>query len=117
MAIIKAIGVHKTYDTGKIQVEALRGIDLEVKKGEMIAVMGPSGCGKTTLLNCLSGLDDLTDGKVLIEKQDIHAMKDNPRTDGSLPKHIKTSTIWDKNLSSHSFACLTFMGSDSMKLP
>jgi putative ABC transport system ATP-binding protein len=43
--------------------------------------MGPSGCGKTTLLNCLSGLDDLTDGRVLIEGQDIHAMKDNKRTD------------------------------------
>ncbi|UCH88614.1 MAG: ABC transporter ATP-binding protein [Thermoplasmata archaeon] len=81
MAIIKATNVYKTYDTGKIQVKALRGLDLEVQKGDMIAVMGPSGCGKTTLLNCLSGLDDLTDGKVLIEGQDIHAMKDNPRTE------------------------------------
>jgi len=47
----------------------------------MVAVMGPSGCGKTTLLNCLSGLDDLTEGQVLIEGQDVHAMKDNLRTD------------------------------------
>ena len=81
MSIIEAKNVHKTYDTGKIQVKALKGIDLEIKKGEMIAVMGPSGCGKTTLLNCLSGLDDLTKGKVLLEGQDIHAMKDNPRTE------------------------------------
>ena len=81
MSIIKAKNVHKTYDTGKIKVKALRGIDLMVKKGEMIAVMGPSGCGKTTLLNCLSGLDDLTKGRVLLEGQDIHAMKDNARTE------------------------------------
>lgn len=81
MAIIEASKVHKTYDTGKIQVKALRGIDLKVEKGDMVGVMGPSGCGKTTLLNCLSGLDDLTSGKVLIEGQDIHGMKDNPRTE------------------------------------
>jgi putative ABC transport system ATP-binding protein len=80
-AIIKAVNVHKTYDTGKIQVKALRGVDLEIKRGEMVAVMGPSGCGKTTLLNCLSGLDDLTSGHVLIEGLDIHKMKDNPRTE------------------------------------
>jgi putative ABC transport system ATP-binding protein len=81
MSIIKAINVHKTYDTGKVQVKALRGVSLEVQKGEMIAVMGPSGCGKTTLLNCLSGLDDLTQGEVKIEKENIHAMKDNDRTE------------------------------------
>ncbi|UCG67967.1 MAG: ABC transporter ATP-binding protein, partial [Thermoplasmata archaeon] len=80
-SIISAKNVHKTYDTGKIQVKALRGVDVEVQKGEMVAVMGPSGCGKTTLLNCLSGLDDLTEGKVLIEGQDVHALKDNARTD------------------------------------
>jgi putative ABC transport system ATP-binding protein len=81
MAIIDAKDVHKTYDTGKIQVKALKGVDLKIEKGEMIAVMGPSGCGKTTLLNCLSGLDDLTDGSVHLEGQDVHAMKDNPRTE------------------------------------
>ena len=81
MSIINAKNVHKTYDTGKIQVKALKGINLDIEKGEMVAIMGPSGCGKTTLLNCLSGLDDLTAGKVLLEGQDIHAMKDNPRTE------------------------------------
>jgi putative ABC transport system ATP-binding protein len=80
-SIISAKNVHKTYDTGKIQVKALKGVDVEVGKGEMVAVMGPSGCGKTTLLNCLSGLDDLTEGQVLIEGQDVHAMKDNLRTE------------------------------------
>lgn len=81
MSIINAKKVYKTYDTGKIKVKALKGIDLKIKTGEMIAIMGPSGCGKTTLLNCLSGLDDLTRGKVLLEGQDVHAMKDNPRTE------------------------------------
>jgi putative ABC transport system ATP-binding protein len=79
--IVTATNIHKTYDTGKIQVNALRGVDIDIEKGEMVAIMGPSGCGKTTLLNCLSGLDDLTEGQVLIDGQDIHAMKDNKRTD------------------------------------
>ncbi len=80
-SIVSAKNLHKTYDTGKIQVKALRGVDIDIEKGEMVAVMGPSGCGKTTLLNCLSGLDDLTEGQVLIEGQNIHSMKDNKRTD------------------------------------
>jgi len=80
MAIIEAKQVVKTYDTGKVKVEALKGVDLVVEKGEMMAIMGPSGCGKTTMLNCLSGLDDLTGGHVLLEGKDIHAMKDDERT-------------------------------------
>ena len=79
--IVVAKNVHKTYDTGRIQVKALKGVDVEIGTGEMVAIMGPSGCGKTTLLNCLSGLDDLTEGQVFIEGQDVHAMKDNPRTE------------------------------------
>jgi len=80
MAIIEAREIRKTYDTGKVQVEALRGVDLKVEKGEMVAIMGPSGCGKTTMLNCLSGLDDLTGGQVLIEGKNLHALKDDERT-------------------------------------
>ncbi|MBI2866978.1 MAG: ABC transporter ATP-binding protein [Chloroflexi bacterium] len=78
---INAHNVHKVYDTGKINVHALRGLDLQVEKGEMVAIMGPSGCGKTTLLNCLSGLDDITDGEVLIEGQAIHKFPDSKRTE------------------------------------
>lgn len=78
--IIEAIGVHKVYQTGRLEVAALRGVDLSIARGEMVAVMGPSGCGKTTLLNTLSGLDDLTAGEVLIEGRALHAMSDKERT-------------------------------------
>ena len=78
--IIKASDVHKTYDTGKVKVHALRGVDLSIERGEMVAIMGPSGCGKTTLLNVLSGLDDITNGEVVIDGTLIHAMSDRKRT-------------------------------------
>ena len=65
--IVSATAVRKIYDTGAVRVEALRGVDLRLSRGEMVAVMGPSGCGKTTLLNCLSGLDAIDDGDVVIE--------------------------------------------------
>jgi putative ABC transport system ATP-binding protein len=79
--IIQAKGLHKTYDTGRVKVHALRGIDFAVKQGEMVAIMGPSGCGKTTLLNCLSGLDDIDQGEVIIEGIELHKMPDNKRTE------------------------------------
>jgi putative ABC transport system ATP-binding protein len=79
--IVDAIGVHKTYSTGKVSVPALRGIDLRVKRGEMVAIMGPSGCGKTTTLNCLSGLDDIDSGEVKVEDQIIHDLPDDDRSD------------------------------------
>jgi len=53
---------------------------MSIEKGEMVAVMGPSGCGKTTLLNCLSGIDDVTSGKVSIEGADLTDMDDNAKT-------------------------------------
>ena len=65
--LVEARDVHKVYDTGKVKVHALNGVDLAVGRGEMVAIMGPSGCGKTTLLNCLSGLDAVDEGDVLIE--------------------------------------------------
>src|SRR5919112_472919 len=79
--MIQALQVVKTYDTGTSKVQALKGIDFAVARGEMVAVMGPSGCGKTTLLNCLSGLDDVTAGRILLEGQDLAQMKDHARTD------------------------------------
>ena len=79
--IIDAKNVWKRYSTGGHKVEALRGIDLVVRRGEVVAVMGPSGCGKTTLLNCLSGLDVIDGGTVKIASQDLKDLTDNQRTD------------------------------------
>ena len=78
--LVSARGVHKTYRSGEVAVEALRGIDLDIGAGEFIVIMGPSGNGKTTLLNCCSGIDDLDDGYVVIDGYDIHAMSDRGRT-------------------------------------
>lgn len=79
--IIQATGVHKTYHTGTVTVAALRGVDLAVGRGAMVAVMGPSGCGKTTLLNCLSGLDTADNGSIRIEGVPLSDMSDRERTD------------------------------------
>jgi putative ABC transport system ATP-binding protein len=80
-SIIDAVDVVKTYDTGKIEVHALRGVSLLVRRGEMVAIMGPSGCGKTTLLNCLSGLDSIDSGTVMIEGVDINQLSDNKKSE------------------------------------
>ena len=79
--IVEARSVRKTYDTGVVRVDALRGVDLALAQGEMVAIMGPSGCGKTTLLNCLSGLDAIDGGEVLIEGTPLSEMSDRQRTD------------------------------------
>ncbi|MGE0600127.1 MAG: ABC transporter ATP-binding protein [Dehalococcoidia bacterium] len=79
--IIRATGVVKTYDGGSgTAVRALRGVDLVVPRGEMVAIMGPSGCGKTTLLNCLSGIDTLDAGQVLIDGTDINTLSDRQKS-------------------------------------
>ena len=79
--IVQADGVVKTYDTGKVKVRALRGVSLAVRRGEMVAIMGPSGCGKTTLLNCLSGLDNIDAGLILVDGTDINRLSDNQKTE------------------------------------
>ena len=79
--IVEAKAIVKTYDTGAVRVEALRGVDLILERGEMAAIMGPSGCGKTTLLNCLSGLDTVDEGDVVIDGTSLAHMSDRERTD------------------------------------
>jgi ABC-type lipoprotein export system ATPase subunit len=79
--IVEARNLVKIYDTGAVQVNALKGVNLAVRRGEMVAIMGPSGCGKTTLLNCLSGLDSIDSGDVVIEGVSLAEMSDRERTD------------------------------------
>ncbi|MEE2875862.1 MAG: ABC transporter ATP-binding protein [Chloroflexota bacterium] len=78
--IIDVQNLVKTYDTGVVSVKALRNVSVSVNRGEMVSVMGPSGCGKTTLLNCLSGIDDLTEGTIWIEGTDINSLSDDDKT-------------------------------------
>ena len=80
MPILSARGVSKTYRSGSLEVPALRNVDIDVDAGEFVTVMGPSGNGKTTLLNCLSGLDDIDEGIVEIEGHSIHELSDRKRT-------------------------------------
>ena len=79
--IVVANQIHKTFRSGEIEVHALRGVDLTIGTGEMVAIMGPSGCGKTTLLNTLSGLDSFDGGEVTIEGTSLAKMNDRRRTD------------------------------------
>lgn len=79
--ILSARAVRKVYRTGAQEVIALRGVDLDIEAGELLMVMGPSGNGKTTMLNCLSGLDDIDGGTVEVDGEDIHAMADGRRTE------------------------------------
>jgi putative ABC transport system ATP-binding protein len=81
LPIISCSDLKKTYVTGDVRVEALKGITLEINRGEMVAIMGPSGCGKTTLLNCLSGLDDVTSGGVIVEDVDLTTLSDDEKSE------------------------------------
>ncbi len=78
--IIRAEGVSKTYQSETGQVPALRNVDFSIARGEMVAIMGPSGCGKTTLLNCLSGLDNIDSGRIWLDGTDIATLSDRKRT-------------------------------------
>ena len=81
LTIVEARSIEKTYESGAVSVQALRGVDLALERGEMVAIMGPSGCGKTTLLNCLSGLDSIDAGEILIDGVPLTTMSDRERTD------------------------------------
>jgi putative ABC transport system ATP-binding protein len=79
-SVISAVDVHRRYGVGDASVDALRGVSLEIPKGQFAAVMGPSGSGKSTLMHILAGLDKPTTGTVAIAGQDIGSLSDNGLT-------------------------------------
>jgi ABC-type lipoprotein export system ATPase subunit len=81
MLMIEAQNICKVYAISDIKLVALNDVNLTIERGEMVSIMGPSGCGKTTLLNCLSGLDDVTSGTVKIEGISLESMSDRDRTE------------------------------------
>jgi putative ABC transport system ATP-binding protein len=78
--VLEARALTKTYGEGALRVEALRGVDLRVEEGELLAIMGPSGSGKSTLLHLLGGVAAPTSGQVLLEEVDLAALSDDQRT-------------------------------------
>ena len=80
MNILEAKGLKKIYGEGENRVNALRGVDLEVNKGEFVAIVGTSGSGKSTLLHMLGGLDRPTEGEVIVEQKDISKLGDEELT-------------------------------------
>jgi len=80
MLVLEAQGIHKTFNSGELPFEALRGVDLQIRRGEFVAIMGPSGSGKSTLLQILGGLDLPTQGRVLFDGVDLASLDDKQRT-------------------------------------
>jgi putative ABC transport system ATP-binding protein len=78
---VEAVNLKKTYLLGKVPVNAVRGVNLNVASGDFLAILGPSGSGKSTLLNLIGALDKPTEGKLLIEGVDISTLNDNQLTD------------------------------------
>src|SRR3989449_8449649 len=78
--LLETAGLRKLYTAGKIQIEALRGVDLRIREGEVVAIMGPSGCGKSPLMHVLGAMTKPTAGKVVIDGQEISGMGDNELT-------------------------------------
>ncbi|HEY9207026.1 MAG TPA: ABC transporter ATP-binding protein [Candidatus Methanoperedens sp.] len=84
--LIRLEGIRKIYYMGKIEVPALRGVDINIENGEFVALMGPSGSGKSTLLNMMGLLDSPTSGKIVIDGTDVSSLNENERADFRLRK-------------------------------
>jgi len=81
MALIEMQNIKKDYFLGETVVHALRGIDLQIDKGEFVAIWGPSGSGKTTLLNLIGAIDEPTTGELMIAGKDVRSLSDNERSE------------------------------------
>ena len=81
MPVVETVDLKKTYMLGKVPVDALRGVDLRVEKGDFVAIRGPSGSGKSTLLNMIGALDKPSEGKVLVNGVDVSSLNDNQLAD------------------------------------
>jgi putative ABC transport system ATP-binding protein len=79
--VVETADLKKTYILGKVPVNALRGVNLKVEKGDFLAILGPSGSGKSTLLNMIGALDKPTEGKVFIDGVDVSTLSDNQLAD------------------------------------
>ena len=86
IGLIDIKDLRKIYSMGKVDVHALRGIDLKIEKGEFVALMGPSGSGKSTLLNMIGLLDTPTSGGIVVDGIDVSFLNDNQRADFRLKK-------------------------------
>ena len=80
MNILKAVDLRKIYGQGETEVRALDGVNLEVEKGEFVAIVGTSGSGKSTMLHMIGGLDNPTSGQVIVDGQDLSHMTDEELT-------------------------------------
>lgn len=79
-SLLKVIDLRMIYKVGKVEVPALRGVNLEIAAGEFVSIMGPSGCGKSTLLHLLGGLARPTAGKIVVDGEDLTTIGDSART-------------------------------------
>jgi putative ABC transport system ATP-binding protein len=91
--ILKTENVWKVYGTGKLEVPALRGVNIQIAPGEFVSIMGPSGCGKSTMLHVIGGLARASKGRVLLDGNDLATMSDAQRT--SLRRH-KVGFVFQK---------------------